>query len=59
MTPTVDIAIVDGSATGTVANSPIYCLASVATVIPHKRGQLKAISTSGTATVKVAHWLKS
>lgn len=51
--PSVDIAIVDG-VTGTVANSPAVCPANVPTVILHRSGPLLALSSSGTATVKVA-----
>jgi hypothetical protein len=58
--PSVDIVLVDGGGTspapggvaGTVANSPWVCPAGVPTVITHRSGPLKAISTSGTATVK-------
>lgn len=55
--PDVDIVLVSaqGNAArtpGTVANSPWVCPAGVATVISHRSGPLKAISTSGTATVK-------
>ena len=52
--PSVDIVLVDNNAVGTVANSPLVCPASVPTIIDHRFGTLKAISTSGTATVKVA-----
>lgn len=55
--PDVDIVLVDsqGSAAGvpgTVANSPWVCPAGTPTVIQHRSGPIKAISTSGTATVK-------
>jgi hypothetical protein len=55
--PSVDIVLVDAQGTaaatpGTVANSPWVCPAGVPTVINHRSGALKAISTSGTATVK-------
>lgn len=57
LNPSVDIVLVDnqGSAAavpGTVANSPWVCPAGVPTVISHRSGPMKAISTSGTATVK-------
>jgi hypothetical protein len=57
--PDVDISLVDALGTaaatpGTVANSPLVCPAGVPTVIAHRSGPLKAISTSGTATVKRA-----
>lgn len=51
--PSVDIALVDGTATGTYANSPFVCPAGANTVILHNGGPLKAISSSGTSTVKV------
>ena len=56
--PSVDIALVDNQGSsaavpGTVANSPFVCPAGLPTVILHRSGNLKAISTSGTATVKV------
>ena len=57
LNPDVDIVLVDPLGTaaevaGTVANSPWVCPAGVPTVIAHRSGPLKAISTSGTATVK-------
>lgn len=63
--PSVDIVLVDSggaivtsqltdAVAGTVANSPLVCPASTPTVINHRSGALRAISTSGTATVKVA-----
>lgn len=60
--PSVDIALVDASGTspvppgvaGTYANSPLICPAGVPTTIAHRAGPMKAISSSGTATVKVA-----
>lgn len=52
--PDVDIVLVDNQSVGTVANSPLVCPAGAATTIAHRAGVLKAISTSGTATVKVA-----
>lgn len=63
--PSVDIVLVDaggtivssaipGAIAGTVANSPLVCPASTSTEIAHKSGPVRAISTSGTATVKIA-----
>ena len=52
--PSVDIVIVDNQSIGTVANSPLVCPAGAPTIIAHRAGVLKAISTSGTASVKVA-----
>lgn len=59
LNPSVDIALVDAQGLntvtpGTVANSPFVCPAGVPTIIEHRAGPLKAISTSGTATVKRA-----
>ena len=54
--PSVDIVIVDTGTSGTVAASPFVCAASVPTTIPHRGGILRAISTSGTASVKVGLW---
>lgn len=62
--PSVDIALVDpggsqissaipGAVVGTYANSPFYCPAGVPTVILHRSGPIRAISSSGTSTVKV------
>ena len=51
--PSVDIALVDGTATGTYANSPFYCPAGIPTTMLFTGGPLKAISASGTASVKV------
>jgi hypothetical protein len=50
----VDIAIVDGGSDGTYANSPIRLTAGVWYEKKHLGGPLKAISSSGTATVQVA-----
>ena len=63
--PSVDIVLVAGAGTdvssaipgavvGTVANSPFTCPAGVPTVVSHRSGPIRAISTSGTSTVKVA-----
>ena len=63
--PTVDIMLIDaggaqitsaipGAVAGTVANSPLRCPAGVPTVALHRSGPMRAISSSGTATVKVA-----
>lgn len=63
--PSVDIVIVDASqgsawanipnaVAGSVANSPFVCPAGSVTMINHKGGAVRAISTSGTATVKRA-----
>lgn len=60
----VDIVIVDssngdnwanvpGAVAGTAANSPFKCPANTFVSIRHRRGAVKAISVSGTATVKV------
>lgn len=62
--PSVDIVLVDSGGSvvtssvpdaiaGTTSNSPFVCPASTPTVISHRSGALRAISTSGTATVKV------
>lgn len=64
LNPSVDIVLVDagglqttsaipGAVAGTVANSPFVCPAGVPTVIDHRSGAVRGISTSGTATVKV------
>lgn len=64
LNPSVDIVLVDangssvsspipGAVAGTVANSPFVCPAGVPTVIQHRSGAVRGISTSGTATVKV------
>lgn len=63
--PSVDIVLVDAggaspsspvpsAVAGTVANSPLVCPAGVPTILLHRSGVVRAISTSGTATVKVA-----
>lgn len=60
--PSVDIALVDASGNspvppgvvGTYANSPFVCPANTPTVITHRAGPLKAISSAGTSVVKVA-----
>lgn len=61
--PSVDIVLVGqasqfagipGVVDGTVANSPLVCPAGAVTVVQHRSGPINAISTSGTATVKVA-----
>ena len=44
---------IPGSITGTYANSPFTCPAGVPTVVLHRSGPLRAISSSGTATVKI------
>lgn len=49
-----DIAIVDGAALGTYANSPHRIPANVSVTILHKAGPLKAIASSTTASVAVA-----
>jgi hypothetical protein len=62
--PSVDIVLVDsdglypsssipGAIAGTSANSPYTCPAGVPTIILHRSGPVRAISTSGTSTVKV------
>ena len=43
-----------GAVAGTVANSPLVCPAGVPTVVAHRSGAIRGISTSGTSTVKVA-----
>ena len=45
---------IPGSVAGTVANSPLVCPAGVPTIVQHRGGPIVGISTSGTATVKVA-----
>jgi hypothetical protein len=49
----VNIALVDGTANGTYANSPFRCWAGVERVMLWSGGPLKAISSAGTATVAV------
>ena len=63
--PSVDIVLVDpdgagpfssqipGAVAGTSANSPFLCPAGAATVVLHRSGPVRGISTSGTSTVKV------
>lgn len=65
ITPSVDIVLVDngglqtnwanipGATAGTVANSPFICAANATTFVRHNSGSVRAISTSGAATVKV------
>lgn len=57
--PDVEIALVDNQGVaaavpGTFANSPVVCPAGVPTTILHTSGPIKAITASGTATVKRA-----
>ena len=63
--PSVDIALVDaggaspisqlpGAVAGTYANSPLTIFAGVPTTVLHRGGPIRAISSSGTATVKWA-----
>ena len=61
LNPSVDIVIVGTPNTGfpdtiqgTVANSPTVIHAGAATPIQHRSGNLHALSTSGTATVKIS-----
>lgn len=56
--PSVDIALVDGGSDGTYANSPFMCPAGIPTVQLWSGGPLKAISSSGTSTVKVGLGLR-
>ncbi len=62
--PSVEIALVDsggsspaspvtGAVVGTYANSPFICPAGVSTVVQHRSGLVRAISSAGTSTVKV------
>ena len=62
--PSVDIVLVDGgglivtsqipgAVAGTAANSAAVCPAGVPTVVLHKSGPIRAISTAGTSTVKI------
>ena len=44
---------IPGAVVGTAANSPFYCPAGVPTVIEHRSGPVRAISSSGTSTVRV------
>ena len=46
--------LVPGAVTGTVANSPIVCPAGVPTVVMHRSGAIRGISTSGTTVTQVA-----
>lgn len=48
-----NIALVDGTATGTYANSPFKCYAGVERTMLWSGGELKAIAESTTATVAV------
>lgn len=59
--PSVDLVIISGqgaypnipgSVVGTAANSPLVCPAGAATTFPHNSGQVRAISSAGTSTVK-------
>lgn len=61
--PSVDIVLVavtddaggfPGAVAGTTSNAPVTCPANTDTWILHRAGNLKAISTSGTATVKIS-----
>ena len=52
--PSGDCYLVDGTALGTVANSPYYVPAGIPKVVNHKCGQLTAISVTGAATMKVS-----
>ena len=63
--PSVDIALVDagglqiswanipGAVVGTVANSPVVCPTGLATIVMHRGGAIRGISTSGVATTKI------
>lgn len=62
--PSVDIVLVDaggllvtsaipGAVVGTSANGAAVCPAGIPTEIRHKSGPIRAISTSGTSTVKI------
>jgi hypothetical protein len=62
--PSVEIELVDadglnvsssipGAVVGTATNSPFVCPANVPTVILHRSGPVRAISSVGTATVRV------
>lgn len=63
--PSVDIVLVDptdggwaqqipGAVAGSVANSPITCPANTPTLISHRGGMVKGISTGADSTVKRA-----
>jgi hypothetical protein len=57
--PSVDIVLVDNqgvsaSIPGTVANSPLVCPANTVTVVAHRSGAIKAISTGANSTVRRA-----
>jgi hypothetical protein len=63
--PSVDIRLVDptggtaypnipGAIAGTIANSPFICPAGVPTMVRHRGGEIRGISSSGTATVLYA-----
>lgn len=56
VTPSADVYLVDGT-TGTAANSSLYCPAGVASLIGTSLPSLKAITASGSSTVRVTtHW---
>ena len=42
-----------GAVAGTATNSPFVCPAGVPTVVLHRSGPVRAISTAGTSTVKI------
>lgn len=43
-----------GAVAGTASNSPWYCPAGVTTTIEHRAGPVRAISASGTSTVRIS-----
>lgn len=43
-----------GAVVGTAANSPWTCSAGIPTIILHRGGPIRLISTAGTATVKIS-----
>lgn len=45
---------IPGSKAGTVANSPFVCAANTVTMVAHRGGEVRGISTAGTATTKFA-----
>lgn len=45
---------IPGAIAGTVANSPFVCPAGVPTMVKHRGGEIKGISSAGTASVLYA-----
>lgn len=45
---------IPGSVAGTAANSPFTCAANTPTMVAHRGGEIKGITTGGASTVKFA-----